>query len=176
MEQMKRCPRCETEKPATTEFFHRSKQQKDGLKPYCKPCLVAYNKAWRHGDIANAKTVRDAARRWAVNNPEKKKLQQREYVQRYKRQVMAHYGPEGCACCGIKNIAFLAIDHIGGGGNKHRKELKYGSGTAFYLWLIRGEYPSGYRVLCHNCNFTTSAYGECPHEQERREAALAPLV
>ena len=75
------------------------------------------------------------------------------------------YGTE-CACCGEDREPFLCIDHIGGGGAKHRREIGVG-GSWFYLWLRRNDYPDGYRALCHNCNMALGLYGECPHEAER---------
>ena len=71
--------------------------------------------------------------------------------------------PPHCVCCGDTHIEFLAIDHIGGGGNAHRKELK---GASINLWLRNNGYPDGFRVLCHNCNFAVRL-GPCPHEREK---------
>mgnify|MGYP001581746945 CR=1 FL=1 len=65
-----------------------------------------------------------------------------------------------CACCGEQHTEFLAIDHIDGGGNIHRKENKLGH---FYYWLESNNYPAGFRVLCHNCNLSLGFYGYCPH-------------
>jgi len=70
------------------------------------------------------------------------------------------YGGE-CVCCGENNLEFLCIDHINGGGNKHRK--KVGHGGTFYRWLRKNNMPEGYRVLCHNCNQSIGYYGYCPH-------------
>jgi hypothetical protein len=55
----------------------------------------------------------------------------------------------------------LAIDHIKGGGSKHRKEVRH-----LYSWLRREGFPSGFRILCHNCNLARGVYGYCPHERE----------
>jgi hypothetical protein len=79
--------------------------------------------------------------------------------------VIGHYsqGLWKCACCGESHIEFLSIDHVNGGGNKHRREIGiHCGGKPFYQWLKRSGYPSGYRVLCHNCNFA-SGHGGCPH-------------
>jgi hypothetical protein len=54
----------------------------------------------------------------------------------------------------------LGIDHINGGGTKHRKEIK---NFGIYKWLIDNNYPLGYRVLCHNCNCSLGFNGYCPH-------------
>ena len=71
-----------------------------------------------------------------------------------------------CACCGEDRPEFLTIDHIHGGGNRHRRELKRNGGVSFYCWLIQQGFPEGYRTLCMNCNFARGNYGYCPHEQE----------
>ena len=69
-----------------------------------------------------------------------------------------------CMCCGEKEIKFLCIDHINGGGVKHRKQIKGGN---IYLWLKKNNYPSGFRTLCHNCNSAFGFYGECPHNESK---------
>lgn len=72
-------------------------------------------------------------------------------------------GQVACACCGEPQYEFLSIDHIAGGGSKHRREHGM-TGHAFYRWLIKEGFPDGYRVLCHNCNMAKGFYGVCPHE------------
>jgi hypothetical protein len=79
-------------------------------------------------------------------------------------EVLAHYGNK-CACCGETHPEFLGIDHINGGGNKHRREPGVGSGAGFYLWLKKHHYPEGFQVLCHNCNLAKGFYGYCPHKK-----------
>lgn len=80
----------------------------------------------------------------------------------YKRLFLEHYGgrPPQCARCRVKIIAVLSIDHISGHGANQRKEFFkkrktnwHGAGTQFYRWLIKNHYPSGYQVLCRNCNW-----------------------
>jgi hypothetical protein len=87
------------------------------------------------------------------------------YHRNKKIKVIEEYGGT-CACCGDNTIEFLTIDHINGGGGKHRKSLNITSGASFYDWLIRNDYPSGYRVLCMNCNGALGFYGYCPHERK----------
>lgn len=65
-------------------------------------------------------------------------------------------GTMKCSLCDEDNVDCLAVDHIGGGGTKHFKEigngqLKKGKGI-FYGWLIKNNFPEGFRILCHNCN------------------------
>lgn len=81
-------------------------------------------------------------------------------------QCISHYsnGQNCCACCGESHIEFLAIDHINGGGSKHRKEVRKKFPT-MYHFLIREGFPDGYRILCHNCNLSKGFYKYCPHER-----------
>lgn len=99
-----------------------------------------------------------------INNPEKfvardKATQQRR--RQIKLDVMQHYG-NICQCCGEKELEFLTIDHINGGGTQHRKQLK---NATIYGWLKKNNYPDGFRVLCMNCNFATRFKKECPHKR-----------
>jgi len=90
-----------------------------------------------------------------------------EYKKETRIEVLSRYSgnPPKCSCCGEKHIEFLVIDHIEGGGYKHRKFLKKHGGTQFYLWLKKNNYPKEYRVLCMNCNFSLGIRGYCPHQQ-----------
>lgn len=83
------------------------------------------------------------------------------YSQRIRLDAIKAYGGK-CACCPVDDPAILVIDHVNGGGVAHRRELKR-AGSKFCLWLRQHGYPSGYRVLCHNCNNALAAYGRCPH-------------
>ena len=80
-----------------------------------------------------------------------------------KEEVWVNYGGAVCVCCGERHREFLTIDHIDGGGSKHRRELRKNGSQHIYQWLKRENYPSGYRVLCMNCNFAFGMYGHCPH-------------
>jgi len=104
---------------------------------------------------------RAAVNRNYAKHRDKKLEKQRTRQRQIRLEVLAHYGGK-CACCGISEFEFLAIDHINGGGNIHRKEIK----DTLTMWLYRNDYPKGFRVLCHNCNFSLGAYGYCPHSKE----------
>lgn len=80
-----------------------------------------------------------------------------------KVEVFSAYGGVRCACCSVAFLSMLTIDHINGGGNKHRESiLNSRGGTSFYRWLKKNGYPSGYQVLCWNCNLS-KRYGPCEH-------------
>ncbi len=85
-----------------------------------------------------------------------------------KRQVINKYGGK-CDCCSESYLEFLTIDHINGGGTKHRKELK----NHYYKQLLDIPISSEYRVLCMNCNFSFGLYKHCPHELEKKSFLCA---
>jgi len=87
-----------------------------------------------------------------------KKMVEKERQDRFK--TINHYGGK-CACCGETSIEFLSIDHIDGGGNQHRKKENIKN---MAKWLKKNNYPTGFRILCRNCNFSYGAYGYCPHQ------------
>jgi hypothetical protein len=78
-----------------------------------------------------------------------------------KTKVIHHYGLD-CYCCNESDIRFLTIDHIEGGGKKHRREI-IGS-TSQYQWIIDNNYPDYLRTACYNCNWGTYLYDKCPHK------------
>jgi len=93
---------------------------------------------------------------------------EREKHQLYFEMIVAHYGGK-CACCGETNHKFLTVDHINGGGHKHRKQIS----NKIYRWLVLNNFPDGYQILCFNCNCGKNRnHGVCPH-QESRLTALA---
>ena len=77
-----------------------------------------------------------------------------QYRMSIKEEVLAHYNPQGVACCiqcGENRIACLTLDHIDNDGYKDRERRK---GYNFYLWLKRHNYPmTSLQTLCMNCQF-----------------------
>lgn len=90
-------------------------------------------------------------------------------LKKYKYDALSNYGgkPPRCACCGEDRYEFLTLDHIDGGGNRHRRELK--CGHKIYTWMKQNNYPKGFRVLCMNCNFAIGIHKNCPHKVVREE-------
>src|SRR5258708_700043 len=114
---------------------------------------------------AHSKKYRDA-------NP----MRVKAWVDKSKRGIrMAayqHYSGEVpfCACCGETTWEFLCIDHIEGNGRKHRMTI----GGDIAPWLKKNGYPSGFQVLCHNCNMAKGMYGECPHKTKEYNVVDTP--
>lgn len=95
---------------------------------------------------------------------EKNKSKLNERRANLRLETLEHYsgGRPECLCCGEKMLGFLCIDHVNGGGTKHRKEI---NGSSIYQWLKTNKYPEGFAVLCHNCNLAKAFYGKCPHNE-----------
>lgn len=87
-----------------------------------------------------------------------------EQKQELKREVMEAYGGPTCACCGETTETFLTIDHINNDGAKHRRII---GRTSVNKWLKNNGFPTGYQVLCFNCNMGKHLNGGiCPHQEQ----------
>jgi hypothetical protein len=129
-------------------------------------------KEWRK---ANAEHVRNYSKKYNKENVQRNRENRKKWMEanpdyytlRYRERrglVFEHYG-QLCACCGESNKEFLTIDHIKGGGSKHREEI----GPGLYEWLIKNDFPEGFRTLCWNCNLSLGSYGYCPHQTEGKK-------
>ena len=92
-----------------------------------------------------------------------------------KAKVFAHYSKvvsnndiPVCACCGYSDIRFLSVDHIDGRKNLSVKEKKLGS-RRLWIYLVKTGLPSGYQILCHNCNIAKGQEKYCPHQLDKME-------
>lgn len=96
--------------------------------------------------------------------PEEKRARvqaENERRKRIQREAIEHYGGK-CYCCGETIHLLLSLDHIDGGGCKHRKEL---NGMRVAEWAKNNGWPPIFRVACHNCNFGAHLNGGvCPHK------------
>lgn len=104
---------------------------------------------------------------WRKNNMEKRKQTDKKRYEKQKKIVLDHYSNNTlrCNCCNEDNYQFLTVDHINGGGNKHRKEIGQ---LTLYKWLIDNNFPKGFQILCFNCNFGKRTSLECPHKSITR--------
>ncbi len=117
----------------------------------------------------NKLKLREQNRIYQRTNPKVKGWKQ-TYRIRLKLEVFAHYGGVKCVCCGECELVFLTLDHIVGGlGSTQRKVLNINGGWNFYAWLKKKNYPTGYQVLCYNCNCAKRAEVYCPHQRKKNE-------
>lgn len=95
-------------------------------------------------------------------------LNLKDYEKRLEIRIEVLYfyseGTLQCDCCKENELDFLCIDHVLGNGNKHRREIP--KARNIYVWLKQNGFPSGYRVLCYNCNNALGFYGYCPHKKK----------
>lgn len=73
-----------------------------------------------------------------------------------------------CTVCGNSDIRVLHIDHINGGGIRHRKE--FGSRYQYYKSIIDCGY-SGLQLLCANCNFKKKREEDRLYGRSHRKAS-----
>jgi len=167
-----RCSNCARPNLTQADFYPNPKGR-TGFRSECKCCWKERN-SQHYG--THSQNIKQGVAKWRAKNPGIHNKHNRNARWRLKEDLLRIYskGTMICACCMIGIVQFLAIDHIEGGGNAHRKKISGGrsAGTDhFYYWLRNENYPPGYQVLCHNCNFAKSAYGICPHELVRRVMA-----
>ena len=104
---------------------------------------------------------------------QKKRLEPDGVNGQVKAKVFAHYSKVVsnsdipiCACCGYSDLRFLSVDHIDGRKNLSVKEKKLG-GSNLWKHLIKTGLPSGYQILCHNCNIAKGQEKYCPHQLDK---------
>ena len=112
--------------------FSKRLRNRDGLQEICKECNHKYS----------------------LEHKEHRHLVAKIRNQKLKFEVLCHYGNGLLKClqCSETDIHCLSIDHIYGGGTKHRKRMGL-TGNKFYRWLQKNNYPSGYQTLCMNCQW-----------------------
>lgn len=151
---LRQCHKCLKVLPVE-EFYEKPRY-------ICKVCSIAKAKAWRESHPAQ---YREYFRKYRRINQEQTNTNVRNYHKRIREQAIKAYDGK-CACCGESDMRFLTIDHINGGGNKHRRLLRNGhhGGQTIYRFLINGGFPTGFQVLCYNCNCGKQYNsGICPH-------------
>lgn len=89
-----------------------------------------------------------------------KAAEKRAYTIKLRLVCVTTYGGK-CTCCGDNRNEYLILDHINGGGAKHR-ETEKGS-KAMYLWAQRNNFPPVLQLLCANCHLAKHRGISCPH-------------
>lgn len=170
----KKCSKCGQIKPVSK--FNKHKNCLYGVRPDCKQCSYSSHKKWTENNREelrvyqnqkrkdNTERFNGYAKKTYWKDIEKTRKYAKEKSVRLRQEAIQKYGGR-CACCGEDRYEFMAVDHINGGGNKERRDKKVGGGSNFYRYLKSNGWPSGYRILCHNCNHSLGSYGYCPHEK-----------
>lgn len=77
------------------------------------------------------------------------------YMDGCKESVVNIYtnGDGTCRWCGQGDIDVLTVDHVANNGKMHRMPCGAKlTGYKLYQWLRAHDYPSGFQILCANCN------------------------
>lgn len=139
---------------AQTYRWLRDNEYPDGFQTLCWNCNCG-----RHinsGLCPHTSTVKEPA---SASSRSRRKL---------KVAAVAAYGGK-CACCGETELTFLTIDHVDNDGAKQRANVTgNGRGTVMHRWLRQNNWPTGFQVLCFNCNSGKQVNGQqCPHVVQR---------
>ena len=144
-------------KEPRTEYMKRyRKEHPEKFKDAREKYKLGHPKWWDKYNSPEKSAV------WKNEHPLADKSHKAKYTRKVKAVCFTHYGGK-CNCCGESCMEFLTIDHINGGGTKHRKSLGIPTGFPFYIWLIKNNFPEGFQVLCYNCHMAKTYYGYCPH-------------
>ena len=126
-----------------------------------------YQRNWRHRNRdrhnllrrvwyrKNKDKILKKSKEWQFVNKERCLKRRHQRTEELKEKILRYYGGGSveCVLCGENRIPTLSIDHIDGGGTKHRKETGIHGGKHMYRWLEKENFPLGYRTLCMNCQF-----------------------
>ena len=148
------CKRCGETRSADQFVVNRSAASGGNI---CRPCRRKRDAERRE---ANRQKFRDEHAAWRDANREHVRAYARRKARELRDEILDAYGG-ACACCGERVRDFLTLDHTDGGGSAHRKAT-WGK---VYQQVKREGFPSGYRVLCWNCNWAYRLMGDCPHRQ-----------
>jgi len=159
-----------------TDKERKAKRKASQTKYNSKRERKAYLKKYRRRPENKAKQKKfrrsPERRAWHKLNRETKRL---KILKHYSKQLSKSNIP-CCNCCGENfDISFLAIDHIAGKKqmDSEPKLLKLGyssslAGDFFLAWIIKNNFPDGFQILCHNCNYAKGIVrnkNKCPHKK-----------
>ena len=130
------CSKCK--KLLSEENFCSNRASYTGKSNWCKEC---HNKA---------------AIEWNRKNKQKLNLKRRIKSKEAQKKCIKHYGGK-CAICKTSESK-LCVDHING----KKEEGVPESGRDFWFYLIKMNFPPGYRVLCQRCNVLDGALRSHP--------------
>ena len=143
------CKRCDTTRPASEFVVNRSAASGGNI---CRPCRRERDAERREAERERFRTEHAV---WRLANPELVAAARKRSDGKLRDAILDAYGRE-CACCGEQHPDFLTLDHIEGGGNRHRKSIH----GKVYSQLRRLGFPPGYRILCWNCNWAYRLTGD----------------
>ncbi len=159
--QTKQCARCKEIKER--DQFNKDNQASNGIRSNCRQCEVFIRKEQYLKN--RVKRIADS-KKWRSANKQKANDYLLSWRNKNKQAFLDKYGNK-CVCCGETEYIFLTLDHINGGGNKHRKELKLNA-TRMYQYAVKNYNPKQFQILCMNCQYGTRFGKICPHQSRKQ--------
>ena len=159
----------------------RKPERKAKKKEYQKK----YNATYYSTPEAKAKKSTPEYKAYLKKYQKKDDVQRLKILQAYSKRLSNSDVP-CCNCCGLNEyLDFLALDHIMGRVEMDSMPELVAIGYSSTLennklkdWIIRNNFPDGFQILCHNCNFAKGYprnNGKCPHETARKEETFAMM-
>ncbi|MDP4158150.1 MAG: HNH endonuclease [Bacillota bacterium] len=87
MENFKACSKCGERKPATSEYFVRKKDCKDGISGTCKSCKSKRDKEYQE---RNKESIKKQKQRYILKNKDKKAEADRKYYLENKKSILEY--------------------------------------------------------------------------------------
>jgi hypothetical protein len=140
-----------------------------------KQNINAYAREYR---ILHKKECKEAIQKWRKNKSIHVKNYNKAWLRLRRLRIISHYsnGKSCCYRCGNTDLRVLSIDHINSGGCKHTKEL-IKQGTNLYTWIIKNNFPSGFQILCMNCQWIKRyEKQEIPHQRKQEQDNKQPTI
>jgi hypothetical protein len=162
------------------EYYSRPEVRAKQKEYYSRPEVRAKQKEYNSSPT-------EKARRVAYRNSSEARAKQKEYQKKNDDQrlkVLQGYSKRlsnsdipCCNCCGLNNyLDFLAVDHVLGKKQMDSvpELVKIGYSSKLkdyflYEWIMDNNFPDGFQILCHNCNFAKGYprnNGKCPLENK----------
>lgn len=135
--------------------FGPNRSRSDGLQLICREAMREYQRDYRR------------------RNRERVASYNKRYYGGFRERILAAYGG-ACSCCGEDISEFLTIEHRGGIVPEHHRYAngRRIGGVNLYKVILEEGCPDEYCLLCWNCNCARGAFGECPHEAQRRREQI----
>lgn len=118
--------------------YHKSSKYSAGVQSKCKKCSKQMADEYKPQRKVWLKAYMD-------KNREKLLAYKRQWRKEQRMEILEKYGRQ-CNICGFKDVRALQIDHVNGGGRKHR--LK----STFYSDILNDKWGQ-FQLLCANCNW-----------------------
>lgn len=152
-----KCSKCDAEFEKTWEAPRNT----------CNPCNTKYQREYMREYRLKNKDFEIERHKQRMSDPvyvEWNRKRSRKYWADLRHSAILAYGGYECACCGETEPKFLTLDHVNNDGAQHRKEIG-NRGAGIFKWLRDNEYPTGFQILCMNCNHGKALNkGICPHK------------